>query len=162
MKFARITLSDRASAGMYEDRSGPAIEQFFADRLADTIEWVRVLIPDEQAQIESALRRACDDEQCALVVTTGGTGPSPRDVTPEATHAVIERELPGFGEIMRVQSFAKVPTSILSRSTAGTRGTSLIINLPGNPRAIGECLPLLLPAIIECLDHLGHPRLALR
>jgi molybdopterin adenylyltransferase len=162
MKFARITLSDRASAGVYEDRSGPAIEQFFADRLADTIEWMRVLIPDERAQIESALRRACDDEQCALVVTTGGTGPSPRDVTPEATLAVIGRELPGFGEIMRVQSFAKVPTSILSRSTAGTRGASLIINLPGNPRAIGECLPLLLPAIIECLDHLGHPRLALR
>ena len=162
MKFARITLSDRASAGVYEDRSGPAIEQFFAERLAEKIEWLRVLIPDECAQIESALRRACDEDHCALVVTTGGTGPSPRDVTPEATHAVLERELPGFGEIMRVQSFAKVPTSILSRSTAGTRGTSLIVNLPGNPRAIGECLPLLLPAIIECLDHLGHPRLVLR
>ncbi len=162
MKFTRITLSDRASAGVYEDRSGPAIEQFFAERLAEKIEWLCVLIPDERAQIESALRHACDEEHCALVVTTGGTGPSPRDVTPEATHAVLERELPGFGEIMRVQSFAKVPTSILSRSTAGTRGTSLIVNLPGNPRAIGECLPLLLPAIIECLDHLGHPRLALR
>ena len=161
MKFARITLSDRASAGVYEDRSGPAIEQFFAERLAEKIEWLRVLIPDECAQIESALRRACDEERCALVVTTGGTGPSPRDVTPEATHAVLERELPGFGEIMRVQSFAKVPTSILSRSAAGTRGTTLIVNLPGNPRAIGECLPLLLPAIIECLDHLGHPRPAL-
>ena len=162
MKFARITLSDRASAGVYEDRSGPGIEQFFEDRLAEKIEWLRVLIPDERMQIESALRRACDEEHCALVVTTGGTGPSARDVTPEATHAVLDRELPGFGEIMRVQSFAKVPTSILSRSTAGTRGTSLIINLPGNPRAIGECLPLLLPAIIECLDHLGHQRPALR
>ena len=162
MKFARITLSDRASAGIYEDRSGPAIEQFFAERLADEIGWHRVLIPDERAEIESALRLACDDEGCALVVTTGGTGPSPRDVTPEATRAVLERELPGFGEIMRVQSFAKVPTSILSRSTAGTRGASLIVNLPGSPRAIGECLPLVLPAIIECLDHLGHPRLKLR
>ncbi|MEO6786879.1 MAG: molybdopterin adenylyltransferase [Chthoniobacteraceae bacterium] len=162
MKFARITLSDRASAGVYEDRSGPAIERFFADRLADPIEWLRVLIPDERAEIESALRLACDEECCALVVTTGGTGPSPRDVTPEATRAVIEREMPGFGEIMRVQSFAKVPTSILSRSTAGTRGTSLIVNLPGSPRAIGECLPLVLQAIIECLDHLGHPRLKLR
>jgi molybdopterin adenylyltransferase len=162
MKFARITLSDRASVGVYEDRSGPAIEQFFASCLAEEIEWQRVLIPDECAQIESALRHACDEERCALVVTTGGTGPSPRDVTPEATHAVLERELPGFGEIMRVQSFAKVPTSILSRATAGTRGTSLIVNLPGNPRAIGECLPLLLRAIIECLDHLGHPRLTLR
>ncbi len=162
MKFARITLSDRASAGIYEDRSGPAIEQFFAERIADEIEWLRVLIPDERAEIESSLRLACDSEGCALVVTTGGTGPSPRDVTPEATRAVIEREMPGFGEIMRVQSFAKVPTSILSRSTAGTRGSTLIVNLPGNPRAIGECLPLVLPAIIECLDHLGHPRLKLR
>jgi len=162
MKFARITLSDRASAGVYEDRSGPAIEQFFAEHLMEKIEWQRVLIPDERVQIESALRRACDEEHCALVVTTGGTGPSPRDVTPEATRAVIEREIPGFGEIMRVQSFAKVPTSILSRSTAGTRGASLVVNLPGNPRAIGECLPLLLPAIVECLDHLGHSRLKLR
>ena len=162
MKFARITLSDRASAGIYEDRGGPAIEQFFAERIADEIEWLRVLIPDERAEIESSLRLACDSEGCALVVTTGGTGPSPRDVTPEATRAVIEREMPGFGEVMRVQSFAKVPTSILSRSTAGTRGASLIVNLPGSPRAIGECLPLVLPAIVECLDHLGHPRLKLR
>ena len=162
MKFARITLSDRASAGIYEDRSGPAIEQFFAERIADEIEWLRVLIPDERAEIESSLRLASDEERCALIVTTGGTGPSPRDVTPEATCAVLERELPGFGEIMRVQSFAKVPTSILSRATAGTRGNSLIVNLPGSPRAIGECLPLVLPAIIECLDHLGHPRLKLR
>jgi len=158
MKFARITMSDRASAGVYEDRSGPAIEQYCAEHLAEKIEWIRVLIPDEREQIESALRRVCDEECCALVVTTGGTGPSPRDVTPEATRAVIEREFPGFGEIMRVQSFAKVPTSILSRAIAGTRGASFIVNLPGNPRAIGECLPLLLPAIIECLDHLGHPR----
>ncbi len=162
MKFARITLSDRASAGIYEDRSGPAIEQFFAERVADEIEWLRVLIPDEREQIESTLRRLCDEEKCALVVTTGGTGPSPRDVTPEATQAVLERELPGFGEIMRVHSFAKVPTSILSRSTAGTRGRTLIVNLPGSPRAIGECLPLVLPAIVECLDHLGHLRLKLR
>ena len=162
MKFARITLSDRASAGIYEDRSGPAIEQFFAERIADEIEWQRVLIPDERAEIESALCRVCDVEKCRLVVTTGGTGPSLRDVTPEATRAVLEREMPGFGEIMRVQSFAKVPTSILSRSTAGTRGSTLIVNLPGSPRAIGECLPLVLPAIIECLDHLGHPRLKLR
>ncbi len=162
MKFARITLSDRASAGIYEDLSGPAIEQFFSARIADEIEWERVLIPDERPQIEAALRRLCDDEKCPLVVTTGGTGPSPRDVTPEATRAVLEREMPGFGEIMRVQSFAKVPTSILSRSTAGTRGGTLIVNLPGSPRAIGECLPLVLAAIVECLDHLGHPRLKLR
>jgi len=157
MKFARITLSDRASAGVYEDRSGPAIEEIFAG-CSTEIEWTRVLIPDERALIEANLRRLCD-ERHALVVTTGGTGPSPRDVTPEATRAVIERELPGFGEVMRAQSFAKVPTAILSRSTAGTRDRTLIVNLPGNPRAIGECLPMLLPAISECLDHLGWPRL---
>ncbi len=158
MRFARITLSDRASAGVYEDLSGPAIEQYFAGHLSDEIAWTRILIPDELAQIESTLIHFAEEEH-ALIVTTGGTGPSPRDVTPEATRAVIERELPGFGEIMRVQSFAKVPTAILSRATAGTRGRTLIINLPGNPRAIGECLPLLLPAIVECLDHLGWPRL---
>ena len=154
MKAGRITLSDRASAGVYEDRSGPAIEEFFSARVADEIEWSRVLIPDEREGIEAALRRLCDEENCALVVTTGGTGPAPRDVTPEATRTVLDRELPGFGEIMRTQSFTKVPTSILSRSTAGTRGDTLIVNLPGNPRAIGECLPLLLPAIREALRHL--------
>jgi len=154
MKVARITLSDRASAGVYEDRSGPEIERILAEHIAAPIEWERVVIPDERAQIEDALRRMCDGEQCDLVVTTGGTGPAPRDVTPEATRAVLERELPGFGEIMRVQSFAKVPTAILSRSTAGTRGNSLIVNLPGNPRAIGECLPMLVPAIREAIRHL--------
>ncbi len=160
MNFARITLSDRAAAGIYEDRSGPAIEDFFAENIATPIKWQRVLIPDDRTEIEQHLRTLCDAGETALIVTTGGTGPSPRDVTPEATRAVLERELPGFGEIMRVQSFTKVPTAILSRSTAGTRGKTLIVNLPGNPRAIGECLPLLLPAIVECLDHLGWERLA--
>ncbi|RYD71491.1 MAG: molybdopterin adenylyltransferase, partial [Verrucomicrobiaceae bacterium] len=121
-----------------------------------------VLIPDEQAEIESTLRRLCDEDHCHLILTTGGTGPAPRDVTPEATRAVIERELPGFGEIMRVQSFAKVKTSILSRSTAGTRGKTLIVNLPGNPRAIGECLPLVMPAIAEALRHISGEVLQLR
>jgi molybdopterin adenylyltransferase len=154
MKIARVTLSDRASAGVYEDRSGPAIETVVAEQLPGEVEWVRVLIPDDQSTIETTLRRLCDEQRCDLVLTTGGTGPAPRDVTPEATRAVIERELPGFGEIMRVESFAKVKTSILSRSTAGTRGRSLIVNLPGNPRAIGECLPLVIPAIREALKHL--------
>jgi molybdopterin adenylyltransferase len=164
MKIGRVTLSDRASAGVYEDRSGPAIERCLAENCAPgtEFEWVRILIPDEQAEIERALRRLCDEEQCHLVVTTGGTGPSKRDVTPEATRAVIERELPGFGEIMRIQSFAIVKTSILSRSTAGTRGKSLIVNLPGNPRAIDQCLPLVLPAIAEAIDHLSGSRLELR
>ena len=154
MRVARVTLSDRASAGVYADESGPAIEQLFASSVSEQIEWVLVLIPDERAAIESTLRQLCDGDACELVLTTGGTGPAPRDVTPEATRAVIERELPGFGEIMRVESFAKVKTSILSRATAGTRGRSLIVNLPGNPRAIGECLPLVIPAIMEALRHL--------
>jgi molybdopterin adenylyltransferase len=154
VKVARVTLSDRASAGVYEDRSGPEIERILGEQVAEPIEWVRVLIPDERQEIEAALRGLCDSGGCDLVVTTGGTGPAPRDVTPEATRAVLERELPGFGEIMRIQSYAKVPTAILSRSTAGTRGKSLIVNLPGNPRAIGECLPLILPAIFEALRHL--------
>jgi molybdopterin adenylyltransferase len=154
MKVARITLSDRASAGIYEDRSGPEIERILGEHFGAAIDWKRILIPDERARIETALREMCDAEHCDLVVTTGGTGPAARDVTPEATRAVLERELPGFGEVMRAQSFAKVPTAILSRATAGTRGHSLIINLPGNPRAIGECLPMLLPAIREAIRHL--------
>ena len=154
MKIGRVTLSDRASAGVYEDRSGPEIERVFSEHCAEPLEWTRIVISDERAQIEATLRRLCDEAECDIVITTGGTGPSPRDVTPEATRAVLERELPGFGEIMRVQSFAKVPTAILSRATAGTRGRSLIVNLPGNPRAIGECLPLVLPAIREAMRHL--------
>jgi molybdopterin adenylyltransferase len=154
MKVGRLTLSDRASAGVYEDRSGPEIQRVLGEHVTEPVEWVAVIIPDERARIEVELRRLCDEERCDLVVTTGGTGPAPRDVTPEATRAVLDRELPGFGEIMRMQSFAKVPTAILSRATAGTRGRSMIVNLPGNPRAIGECLPLVLPAIFEALRHL--------
>lgn len=154
MKVARLTLSDRASAGIYADESGPEIERVFAQHCTAEVEWTRLVIPDERAQIEVALRRFCGAERCDLVLTTGGTGPAARDVTPEATRAVIERELPGFGEVMRAQSFAKVPTAILSRATAGTHGTTLIVNLPGNPRAIGECLPLIMPAILEALRHL--------
>lgn len=156
MKVARLTLSDRASAGVYEDRSGPEIERVFGESGVADIEWVRVIMPDERQEIETLLRRLCDEDGCDLVLTTGGTGPSRRDVTPEATKAVIERELPGFGEIMRSRSFDKVPTAILSRSTAGTRGRSLIVNLPGNPKAIGECLPLVIPAIREALKHLNE------
>jgi molybdopterin adenylyltransferase len=154
MKIARVTLSDRASSGVYEDRSGPEIERVLGEHGVVAASWVRLVMPDERPRIEEMLCQLCDLEQCELVLTTGGTGPAPRDVTPEATRAVLERELPGFGEIMRVQSFAKVPTAILSRSTAGTRGRTLIVNLPGNPKAIGECLPLLIPAIREALKHL--------
>src|SRR5262245_51492773 len=154
MKVARVTLSDRASEGEYEDLSGPEIESVFERLGFAAVNWIRIVMLDERKRIEEMLRRLCDEEKCDLILTTGGTGPAPRDVTPEATRAVLERELPGFGEIMRVQSFAKVPTAILSRSTAGTRGRTLIVNLPGNPKAIGECLPLVAPAIREALRHL--------
>ncbi len=154
MKVGRVTLSDRASAGIYEDLSGPEIERVFTDCWGAPCQFLSRLLPDDQSTIADTLRALCDEEDCPVVITTGGTGPSARDVTPEATREILTRELPGFGEIMRIQSFAKVPTAILSRATAGVRGRSLIINLPGNPRAIGECLPLLIPAILEALRHL--------
>ncbi len=154
MKIGRVTLSDRASAGIYEDLSGPEIERVVRELLDPTAEFVRRLLPDECALIEEALLALADREGCDLIITTGGTGITPRDVTPEATRAVLERELPGFGEAMRLHSFARVPTAILSRATAGTRGRCLIINLPGKPTAVRECLNILRPAILEALAHL--------
>jgi len=154
MNVGRVTLSDRATAGVYEDLSGPEIERVFCECWGTPCTFVSRLLPDDQTRIAETLRVLCDEDDCPLVITTGGTGPSARDVTPEATAEVLDKVLPGFGEIMRMQSFAKVPTAILSRATAGVRGRSLIINLPGNPRAIGECLPLLIPAIREALRHL--------
>ena len=161
MKVGRVTLSDRAAAGVYEDKSGPEIEAIITSHFVDGIEFERRLIPDERELIEKTLRELCE-AGCTLVVTTGGTGPSARDVTPEATRAVIEKELPGFGEIMRMRSYAITQTAILSRATAGVREKSLIVNLPGNPKAVAECLPLLLPAIVECIDHVAGFRPALR
>lgn len=155
MKVGRVTLSDRAAAGAYADESGPEIERVVQELFADKLEFVRELLPDEQPAIEAALCRLADEARCSLIITTGGTGPAPRDVTPEATRAVIDKELPGFGELMRVESYKIVPTAILSRALAGVRGESLLINLPGRPRAIGECLTLLGPAIAECLDHIA-------
>jgi molybdopterin adenylyltransferase len=154
MKVARLTLSDRASAGVYEDRSGPEIERILGESGVGISEWLRLLMPDDCESMVVLLRELCDRDACDLILTTGGTGPAPRDVTPEATRAVLDREISGFGEIMRVMSFSKVPTSILSRATAGTRGRTLIVNLPGNPKAIGECLPMLIPAILEAVKHL--------
>jgi molybdopterin adenylyltransferase len=154
MKIGRITISDRASAGIYEDRSGPEIERVLREVFGNESQFVTAVIPDEQEQISAKLRDFADREQCDLVVTTGGTGVSPRDVTPEATKAVLEKELPGFGELMRSQSFLKVRTAILSRAVAGTRGKSLIINLPGKPSAVRECLEILAPAINEGVAHL--------
>ena len=154
MKIGRVTISDRASAGIYEDRSGPEIEKVLGEVFGAETKFVVAVIPDEPERISAQLRELADLEKCDLIVTTGGTGISVRDVTPEATRAVLEKELPGFGEIMRAQSFAKVRTAVLSRATAGTRGRSLIVNLPGKPSAVRECLEILVPAIREGVAHL--------
>ncbi|MCX6968279.1 MAG: molybdopterin adenylyltransferase [Verrucomicrobia bacterium] len=161
MKIARITLSDRAAEGIYEDLSGPEIERIVQALFDEPLEWRRVVLPDEQQLIEQALRNFADLEHCPLIITTGGTGPSARDVTPQATRNVLEKELPGFGELMRMRSYEKVKTAILSCATAGVRAQSLIINLPGRPTSISECLPLFVPAICEALEHLTgfRPRL---
>lgn len=155
LRLGILTISDRASRGEYEDRGGPAIREYFQDVLASPWEAVPRVIPDEQPQIEACLRMLCDQEHCSLVVTTGGTGPALRDVTPEATITVCQKLLPGFGEQMRAVSLQKVPTAILSRQTAGIRGTSLIINLPGQPKAIRECLDAVMPAVPYCIDLIG-------
>ncbi|MDE3067004.1 MAG: molybdopterin adenylyltransferase [Verrucomicrobiota bacterium] len=154
MKIGRLTISDRASAGVYEDRSGPEIERALREFLGADVEFEQALVPDETELISAALRKLADAQACDLVVTTGGTGVAARDVTPEATRAVLEKELPGFGEIMRVRSFARTPTAVLSRAAAGTRGRTLILNLPGKPSAVRECLEILAPAIREGLAHL--------
>ena len=154
-----VTVSDRASRGEYEDRGGPAIRDYLAEVLTSPWEPCERVVEDEVERIEAALRELCDDEGCCLVVTTGGTGPAPRDVTPEATLAVCEKPMPGFGELMRQVSLKAVPTAILSRQTAGIRGSSLIVNLPGQPKAIGECLDAVFPAIPYCVDLIGGPYL---
>jgi molybdopterin adenylyltransferase len=154
MKIGRITISDRASAGIYTDLSGPEIEKVLGEFFGSAVTFESAIVPDEIDLISSTLRKFADELKCDLVVTTGGTGIAARDVTPEATRPVLEKELPGFGEIMRVQSFAIVKTAILSRALAGTRGRSMIINLPGKPRAIRECLEVLAPAIREGVAHL--------
>ena len=154
MKIGRLTVSDRASAGVYADRSGPEIETVLREFLGADAVFEPIIVPDEVELISAALRKFADERKCDMVVTTGGTGITPRDVTPEATRAVLEKELPGFGEVMRIQSFAKVKTAILSRAVAGTRGACLIVNLPGKPSAVRECLEILAQAIRECLAHL--------
>lgn len=154
MKIGRVTISDRASAGVYADASGPEIERILRAVVDPQGEFVGAIVPDERELIADQLRDLVDRQRCDLVVTTGGTGISARDVTPEATRSVIEKELPGFGELMRMRSFVKVPTAILSRAIAGTRGATLIVNLPGKPSAVRECLEILAPAILEGIAHL--------
>jgi molybdopterin adenylyltransferase len=155
MKIGRLTVSDRASRGVYADASGPEIERVLGNYFGADVEWVAELVPDEAGLIAAALRRMADELRCDLVLTTGGTGIGRRDVTPEATAEVLDRELPGFGEAMRLGNLARVPTAILSRAVAGVRGCSLIVNLPGKPAAIAECVAILVPAIREALAHLG-------
>jgi molybdopterin adenylyltransferase len=159
VRIGIVTVSDRASQGVYEDLGGPAIRQCLTEFLSCPWEPVPRLIPDERPQIEQTLKELCDRENCCLVVTTGGTGPARRDVTPEATEAVCERLLDGFGELMRAVSLRVVPTAILSRQIAGTRGRSLIVNLPGKPSAIRDCLLAVFPAIPYCIDLLEGPYL---
>ena len=154
-----VTISDRASRGEYEDKGGPAMEAALTHLLTTPWRAVHRLVPDERPAIEAALKDLADVQGCPLIVTTGGTGPALRDVTPEATEAVCDRILPGFGEQMRAVSLRYVPTAILSRQIAGTRGHSLIVNLPGKPSAIAECLDAVFPAIPYCIDLIGGARL---
>lgn len=151
-KIGVITTSDRASAGVYEDLSGKAIIDTLNSYLKSPWEAVYRCISDDKSTIEETLKELVDNEKCCLVVTTGGTGPALRDVTPEATEAVCDRMMPGFGELMRSVSLQYVPTAILSRQTAGLRGSSLIVNLPGKPKSIRECLDAVFPAIPYCID----------
>ena len=154
-----VTVSDRASQGVYQDLGGPAIRACLTEILSCPWEAVARVIPDERPLIEETLQDLCDREDCCLVVTTGGTGPARRDVTPEATEAVCDKLLDGFGEQMRAVSLQKVPTAILSRQIAGVRGSALIVNLPGKPAAIRECLLAVFPAIPYCIDLIEGPYL---
>ena len=154
-----INVSDRASAGTYEDTPGKACVALLLEWLATPFDVDYKVLADEKALIEAEMRRMADEAGCCLIVTTGGTGPGPRDVTPEATAAVCDKMLPGFGELMRSASLAFVPTAILSRQTAGIRGRTLIVNLPGRPRAIRQNLEAVFPAIPYCIDLIGGPRL---
>ena len=155
--FGVLTASDRASTGVYEDLSGPAIESFLRDTVTSQWEAERFIVEDDQKAIEEALVDLIDNRNCSVVLTTGGTGPSPRDITPEATKAVCDRILPGFGEQMRMVSMQYVPTAMLSRQIAGIRKSSLVINLPGSPRSIREILDSVFSAVPYCVDLLGGP-----
>lgn len=159
IKIGIVTVSDRASSGEYEDLGGPAIREWFERALTTPWQAVAHMVPDEQDRIETLLCELADQEGCCLIVTTGGTGPARRDVTPEATEAVCDKLLDGFGEQMRAVSLRYVPTAILSRQIAGVRGSTLIINLPGKPSAIAECLDAVFPAVPYCIDLIEGPYL---
>lgn len=157
VRLGIVTVSDRASRGEYVDEGGPAILAFFQQAIKSPWTAVYRCVPDEQQAVEAALRNLADEEACSVVVTTGGTGPAPRDITPEATEAVCERLMPGFGEQMRSISLAYVPTAILSRQVGGLRGNTLIFNLPGRPKSIRETIDEVWKAVPYCVDLLGGP-----
>jgi molybdopterin adenylyltransferase len=154
-KIGVLTISDRASAGVYEDISGPAIAAWLEKALSVPFTLEKRVIPDGFESVRDALIELADQENCCLVLTTGGTGPAPRDLTPEATLAAAQRELPGFGELMRAKSLEQTPTAILSRQTAAHRGACLFVNLPGSPRSIALCLEAVFPAIPYCVELIG-------
>jgi molybdopterin adenylyltransferase len=162
VRIGVVTVSDRASRGEYEDRGGPAVVDYLNEVLQTTFKIEQRVVSDDLPLIETALIELVDEAHCCWVITTGGTGPAPRDVTPEATMAVCDRLLPGFGEEMRRASLQYVATAILSRQLAGSRGRSLIINLPGQPKAIAQCLDAIMAAVPYCIDLLGGPRLETR
>ena len=153
LQVGRLTVSDRAHQGVYEDKGGPELERVFSKEWNSPLLWLPLIVPDEKEMISGALKDWIG-QKIPLILTTGGTGPTPRDITPEATLEVLEKQLPGLSEAQRLTSFSVAPTSILSRAVAGIAAQSLIINFPGNPKAIAECLPPLMPAIRECLKHL--------
>lgn len=157
IRIGIINVSDRASKGIYEDLPGKAIVEVLSEYIKSPWEKEYEIIPDEQPLIEKTLIDMADNRNCCLIITSGGTGPSARDVTPEATEAVCQKILPGFGELMRAKSLTYVPTAILSRQTAGIRNRSLIINLPGKPKSIRQCLEAVFPAIPYCIDLLEGP-----
>jgi len=159
IKIGIINVSDRASKGVYEDLPGKAVVATMNDYLLSEWESEYAVVPDEQDQIAAKMREMADEKGCCLIVTTGGTGPAKRDVTPEATEAVCQKMMPGFGELMRQESLKYVPTAILSRQTAGIRNNTLIINLPGKPKAIRECLDAVFPAVPYCIDLIEGPYL---
>ncbi len=157
VKIGILTISDRASRGEYEDLGGPAMFKWLSDNISSNWTAVKRIISDDQNLIEKELKLMSDSDNCCLIITTGGTGPAVRDVTPEATTAVCHKLMPGFGELMRAESLKIVPTAILSRQTAGIRNRTLIVNLPGKPSAIADCLNAVFPAIPTCLRLLDWP-----
>jgi molybdopterin adenylyltransferase len=154
-----VTASDRASAGVYRDDSGPAIDDFLRETLTSPWRSIRRIVPDGLQSVRDTFIELADRDGCCLILSTGGTGPAPRDLTPEATAAACTRMMPGFGELMRIKSLEQVPTAILSRQTAGIRGSTLIVNLPGRPGSIRTCLAAVFPAIPYCIDLIGGPRI---